>query len=288
MQNYSLDFQIGKLNCRLISPPSSPVLSQPTNTYYEHVHSCVEFHYIEEGSCEFICSKRSFPLTKGQLLAVPPRSYHRQMKQSENFRKFSLLINILPPSKYCSDSDMLFYKTIMVDKPSAISIKTPELHAAFARMSELRKATEIQYAHTEKIRALCNLLLVELFEEIVDHDKIKKELTVPSISWEEYIIDNFTALKFAPKSSFGELADQLHVSKRQLHRMIKQKYNTNYRDKMKELRVEIATGFLCGTDKSISEISELLGYNNISAFSAFIKNATGKTPTQIRKDGAQK
>ena len=283
MQNYSLDFYIGKLNCRLINPPSAHIFSQNTGTYYEHIHSCVELHYIEEGSCEFICSKKIIPLTKDQLLAVPPRAYHRQIKQSENFSKISILINILPPSKDCSDSDVLFYETIMVEKPSVISINNPELLRTFTRLSELRKTTEIQYTRTEKLRALCNLLLVELFEEIVGEDKIKKELTVPSISWEEYIIDNFTALKFAPKSSFGELADQLHVSKRQLHRMIKQKYNTNYRDKMKELRVEIATGFLRGTDKSISEISDLLGYNNISAFSTFIKNATGKTPTQIRK-----
>ena len=75
----------------------------------------------------------------------------------------------------------------------------------------------------------------------------------------------------------------LHVSPRQLHRIIKKSYGKSYREKLSEIRVEIATSFLSGSDKSIAEISELLGYSTPANFSTFIKNATGKTPSEIRK-----
>jgi len=58
----------------------------------------------------------------------------------------------------------------------------------------------------------------------------------------------------------------------------------NYRDKLKEIRLEIALNFLSHSDKSIAQIAQLLGYGSSANFSAFIKKATGKTPSQLRKE----
>ena len=81
------------------------------------------------------------------------------------------------------------------------------------------------------------------------------------------------------------LADELHISTRQLHRILQKLYGANYRDQLLQIRLKIATGFLTGTDKSIAEISEMMGYGSPANFATFIKKVTGKTPGQIRKEG---
>ena len=38
------------------------------------------------------------------------------------------------------------------------------------------------------------------------------------------------------------------------------------------------------TEKSVAEISEMVGYSSPANFSTFIKNVTGKTPSAIRRE----
>ena len=179
---------------------------------------------------------------------------------------------------------MAFYNLFFSGEAFQTSVKNTYLAPTLERIRGLLRGRELQYINAEKMRALCNLFLVDLFEQAASTAPNEEPTEIkPSFS-DEYIIDTFMALKFMPKSSVEELAKELHVSERHLSRLIKQKYHMNYREKTKETRLEIAMGFLRGTDKSITEIAELLGYSNTSAFSAFIKNATGKTPREISKE----
>ena len=137
----------------------------------------------------------------------------------------------------------------------------------------------------ERLRIVCNSFFVELLDQISGDSLTKNENNLQNHFSEDLVLENHIALQFMPGASFSTLAEQLHVSTRQLHRIITQKYGINYRDKMKEIRIEIATDFLCNTDKSIAQIAEIMGYSDTSSFSNFIKKATGKTPQQIRKMG---
>ncbi len=282
MPQYPINFTIGNLSCKLVVLLSLNKENEYTATYYEHLHSCPELQYIETGSCELICKKENFTVNAGELLIVPPRVYHRTVRNSNNIRKLSIILDITP-SNNADNADITFYNTFFADKAALISLKETPIIQILERICSLTESSELHYVDAEKLRALCNLFLIEFFDHAASREQVEKAISDKPIFSDEFVIDTFIAHEFKPKSSVEELATQLHVSERQLHRIIKQKYNMNYREKQKEIRVEIATGFLTGTDKSIGEIAELLGYSNTSAFSAFMKNATGKTPRQIRK-----
>ena len=49
------------------------------------------------------------------------------------------------------------------------------------------------------------------------------------------------------------------------------------------LRVNAAKGYLENTNKSISEISDAVGYENALYFSRLFKKYTGMTPTEYKK-----
>ncbi|MBQ8249425.1 MAG: AraC family transcriptional regulator [Clostridia bacterium] len=282
MPQHSIDFNIGNLLCKLIILLSCDKENAYYSTYYEHHHSCPELQYIESGSCDLTCKKESFTVNAGQLLIIPPRVYHHTVRNSNNIRKLSIILDIVP-SEDADSMDMAFYNMFFADKPILLSLKGTSIIQTLGHICSLLEEPELHYIEAEKLRAFCNLFLITLFDHTVNKEQIEEKISDKQIFSDEFIIDTFIAQEFKPKSSAEGLATKLHVSERQLHRIIKQKYNMNYREKLKEIRVEIATGFLTGTDKSIGEIAELLGYSNLSAFSAFMKNATGKTPRQIRK-----
>ena len=47
---------------------------------------------------------------------------------------------------------------------------------------------------------------------------------------------------------------------------------------------EVSMDLLLTTEKSVAEISEMVGYSSPANFSTFIKNVTGKTPSAIRRE----
>ena len=278
--HYELGFSIGATPCQLIGiqPDSAAALSP--DPYYDHYHQSTELHYITHGECEFSFGKTTLKVHDGELLIIPPRSYHREISSSEDISKMSMTVSLTEPEGTVTVSDSIFYDAFDKEEPTLLKIKNTPLERRLLAMRE-RAREEISFLNREWTRADCSALLLELFEKISPDSMPDSEQEI--YFSRENIVDNFFAQNFMRASSKNELANKLYISPRQLHRVLKKKYGKNYREKLSEIRVEIATSFLSGSDKSISEISELLGYSTPANFSTFIKNATGKTPSEIRK-----
>jgi len=144
--------------------------------------------------------------------------------------------------------------------------------------------SEMHYLKREKVRVLVTTLLINIFDRLFPDNNTKMTMKSSELPPTEETLNNFFAFSFMSNSSHSDLANKLHVSPRQLHRIMKKTYNINYRQKLKEVRLETAINFLRNTDKSIAEISNILGYSSSANFSTFIKTSTGKTPSQIRKE----
>ena len=80
------------------------------------------------------------------------------------------------------------------------------------------------------------------------------------------------------------IRDSLCISPRQLDRILRKSYGMSYREKLTEIRIEVSMDLLLTTEKSVAEISEMVGYSSPANFSTFIKNVTGKTPSAIRRE----
>ena len=160
----------------------------------------------------------------------------------------------------------------------------PNLQYPLAQLRTLSREMAPTYLHLEKIRSLCSLLLLELHDTLTQQELETHAAASLGPLPQDYAIDAFFAYHYNRNNGSPVLARKLNVSPRQLNRIIKKTYGLNYREKLQEIRLEIATDFLTTSNKRVSEIAELLGYSSSANFSSFIKNATGKTPTQIRRE----
>lgn len=77
------------------------------------------------------------------------------------------------------------------------------------------------------------------------------------------------------------IASSLHMHPRTLQRLLVAE-GTSFRDLLREARIELADYLLRLTRTPVSDISALLGYSNVSAFSRAFEKERGYPPTQER------
>jgi AraC-like DNA-binding protein len=83
----------------------------------------------------------------------------------------------------------------------------------------------------------------------------------------------------------ADVADSLHMTTRNLHRKL-QKENTSFKLLLNEVRHDLALQYIHDRSITLTEISFMLGFSEVSSFSRAFKNWTGKPPSAARAQGS--
>lgn len=84
------------------------------------------------------------------------------------------------------------------------------------------------------------------------------------------------------KVNEASVADGLHMSVRTLNRKLKAE-NTSFKTLLFEIRSELANQYLNDITLTLTEISYMLGFSEISSFSRAYRRWTGRPPSAVRK-----
>jgi len=84
------------------------------------------------------------------------------------------------------------------------------------------------------------------------------------------------------EANLDDVAAQLHVSPRTLHRKLDEQ-DTNFRQLLEQVRKQLALDYIGQAHLSIGEISFLLGFASNSNFSRAFKRWTGQSPQDYRQ-----
>lgn len=279
----SLDFSVFEMSCRLVHV-NSELHSAPGRNFYPHHHSTMELHYVFAGRCSITMDNIQHHVDAGQLLLIPPGLYHYVSDTSPDLARITIAIQFEPPASCHRES--LAPRIFAALSPSApLLLNIPPDSPPADVLSRMHTLPLSSGAVTlEKLRALSQLLVLELFDILTHTQAVSLPVSVSPPAPQDFVIDEFFVHSFRLNNGSPILARKLHVSTRQLQRIIKQSYGMNYRDKLKEVRLQIALDLLSRTDKSIAQIAQQLGYSSSANFSAFIKSTTGKTPSQLRRE----
>jgi AraC-like DNA-binding protein len=77
------------------------------------------------------------------------------------------------------------------------------------------------------------------------------------------------------------IAEALHMTARNLHRKL-HKENTSFKFLLNEVRQELAEQYIRDRSITLTEMSFMLGFSEVSSFSRAYKNWTGKAPSAVR------
>ena len=137
--------------------------------------------------------------------------------------------------------------------PSLLSDSTTKLYAGLLMIELIKHSDKAKQNELNPVR---HYIMVEAIKKYID---------------EHY-----------QNASLYELAEKLHQPHYALSKQIKNATNLTFKDLLQEKRLTQAKQLLIGTNIAITEIAELVGYDNISYFYRIFKNS-GHTPKKLRE-----
>ncbi len=288
MFRYDLSFSFGGIPTTLIHSHNSTYDRRRPDTrgarpFLPHSHSHVEFQYVIDGQGTVSTPGQAIDLRPGQLLIIPPRLEHRLTVTSSHLLRQTLSMLFLPSSSHVpSEFDPLF--SLCRGKELVTLDVAPDSPLADCLMS-LHALTDIlppDGLTQELIRGYCLLFLSHLTHSLPVVTPPDVRSAEAPITREREIMDSFFQHEFSLRNNAADLARRLHISTRQLSRILQDTYGMTFREIMTARRLTIAVDRLTNSNDPLAQIAEFLGFGGPTAFGIFIKKETGLTPSQIR------
>jgi len=237
-----------------------------------HNNAEFELHFILRGSCSLDVENTAHTLNALDTILIAPGQYHLPTPQPGEFERFSLSFSL-------SEGALSSRLGEMVPCCKIYSI-TPEIYGVCQEV--FRECSVKTPYHHEMLHALLTKLIIDAFRRlhIVSGEASPKKQTAQFYTGK---IDNFFETHWEGNLGAEDLAAQLHISRRQLARILQQQYGMGFREKLLRTRMDRAAWLLRNSNKPVSVIAYEVGYASESAFYISFRENFAQTPAQYRE-----
>lgn len=243
-----------------------------------HYHPYYEIYILLSGKRKYLFNNKIVVLNPYDVLIVKPYEVHRAIPL-ENIPYERYIINLDPSllsqiEKYNKEIKKLF-------KRGVIRLEGDD----FLRIINNIKSIEKDIKNGKKefacsIRNYLERILVDMLifdSQYSNSEQIQKnDIRIQEVL--DYIIINYKE-----KITIDICANICSMSKTNFTRVFHKVVGTNLKEYINSVRIQKASDLLLETDLSISEISEKVGFDSASYFSAVFKSKLNITPKEFRK-----
>lgn len=246
---------------------------------HSHSKNSYELHYISLGRGILNSMGKKYDITPGALFMTGPKIEHEQISDPE-----------CPMTEYC-----IYLKIEQPENP-----KNEKLSKIFAdtvfwlgrddgRIRDLMNTTfsELEGDRPGREQMIESLMIQIVLTMIRTYESVTKSAGSssgkPRSSDTTYLLIEEAFLYDYKSITLDALAKRLGLGTRQTERLLKKHYSKTFQQKKTESRIFAACTLLRESKKSISEISEELGYSSAEHFSSTFKKYCGMTPGEYRK-----
>lgn len=256
-----------------VFPMFSAEFPQPAPTLH-HTHSWYEMFCAVEDPITLCFEDRICQLAPGQAIIIPPGIYHYAVFADPNHRDhaFHFSVQRLQHSDTAATIENLLVSYVSI--PFPVDATCMHLVGFLSQALEARKSI------------LCGTYLLALLlgcaECTAPREGDEAEPVADNKVSRIYKIEQALYTHYTGQLPIKLLAQELHLSQRQVSRIIRQHYGTSYRSKNKDLRMQSAARRL-QNGETIAQVAAAEGYSSISAFYAAFRRTFGITPAEYRK-----
>ena len=237
--------------------------------FSSHLHQHIELVILKKGHSQFTVDTQIYDAEAGDLVVIFPNQIHSiKTLEPEEFMIMIVNPDIMPEyakqfASFVPESNLLKG----VDKD-------PEL------MDIANSISKIHYSDIPFRNDILRGYLLTFF------GKLLGKLAIKDIQEKGYdilgIILNYCTANFDKPISLEVLEKDLHISKYYISHTFSSRLHIGFNDYINSLRVSNACKHLRKTDKSITEISYLVGFNTMRTFNRAFKKQLGMTPKEYR------
>lgn len=251
-----------------------------------HNHYAFEVHCLLSGRGSFIVDTDEIPVQSGDVLIIGPEVYHRFTEDLRHpIRRYILQFNYTWARATGSDRRSLDPEThdIAATLEAIRHYRFQDDGTIAGLLHGLKKELDTaSLGRYSCIQSLFVLLILHLVRSVKPQTYPYQLPSKQKDDRRTRIIDSFFH-DCQPIGSLEELAAQLNLSPRQTNRVLNKYYNTSFKQKLFETRLEIAKDLLIKSDKTVLQIAEEVGYSGANNFHDLFVKKTGVTPAQFRK-----
>ncbi len=235
-----------------------------------HIHYHLEVAFIIAGHVRAQVDSEIYDANAGDIIIVFPNQVHSY----EPIERDQHILAIVNPDWFPE-----FEKQFKDSVPVSNLIKG---NADNGELVEILKKLNDEYLEDNSYsEAVMRGYLLTFFGKLFRKTEWKHERP------EDYCvlgrIMNYCTTNFDKDLSLDVLEKELYLSKSYISRIINNKLNMGFNDYVNSIRISNACRLLSHTNKSMTEISELVGFNTLRTFNrAFIKQKN-VTPSEYQK-----
>ena len=237
-----------------------------------HSNADYELHIILRGACSLDVEDRHYLLRDHEAILNAPGQYHQPHVLPGEFEHFSLSFS--PAGGALLDT---LRKLAPDSKVFPITAETVTLCRSIFYESAAGNPFRREMLQAQLTQLLlCAFRLLNLVTEAMPADQ------APDKIHRTDLIDAFFESHLADKAGEAALAEQLHLSRRQLARVLQEHYGMGFQKKLICARMDRAAWLLRSTGKRVGEIAGLVGYTSEAAFYQVFRSQYEMTPQQYR------
>lgn len=232
---------------------------------FAHLHKELEIIYVRKGKAVAYADKNSYLLNAGDMFIAFPNQvhYYRTVIRGE----FMVLI---------------FSPDILYDVSSKISKSKPDINC-FTSLDDgnLKDIFDRIYSLDGEYK---NIAISGYINVVMS--RILPKLRLQTVDTENnsafFNVIDFCTRNFKDDITLDIVAEELHLSKYYISRLINNRLKQNFNEYINNLRISEACNLLRATDEKIADISEDVGFGTIRSFNRAFKLIMGMSPAEYR------
>ncbi len=264
---YKIKLPFGDVEC-IISVKSMSGVTHSVDVE-RHTNLQNELHIVLEGEAQIDVDDSVYSLNRNVALIIPKNKFHSLFGKNRPFLHFTVSFELFKN------------KSEIIPDFTSLTLSQKEIDLCFDIIKESRGSSPFC---RQRIFALYTLLLTSVFEELSIFKNRAGERDVDSFDDRYFVIDDFFETNLNKNCTEADLAKRLHISKRQLNRVLVSNYGTTFREKLTNARMDRAKWLLRTTDMGVDLICDAIGFASQTSFYKAFKKHTNTTPLKYRKD----
>ena len=243
------------------------VIAYPPQTHY---HPDYEVYYLTEGRCRYFIHDKTYSMTPGDLVVIPPGAIHKVIYETPIHSRmlFNCTADYLPAS-------VLPFMEQLAHFPQ----RSDTANAVASLYRKIRNAVEQPDDFSQDTIRCCVMQLFLLMAKVAAHSTPLPSSSPFVEQAVSYIRANYTG-----HFTLADTARHCAVSPEHLSRVFKKETGFGFHEYVNLYRLKKAEALLkSGQGQSISQIALLCGFSDSNYFSGIFKKMYGISPSQVKK-----
>ncbi len=240
-----------------------------TMGYTSHLHSHIELGFMFRGHTRVTVDSEVYDVREGDVIVVFPNQIHR----FETVEREQYILLIVHPD-LMPEFSAQFTGSLPVSNLLPGAARDEELKSLIQRISDT------YYGDEPYKEMILRGYLLAFFGKLLPRAELR------GVQTRDYhvlgMILNYCISHSDRNLSLGLLEKELHISKYYISHIMSNKLHMGFNDYVNSLRVSNACKHLVKSDRTVTEISEIVGFNTMRTFNRAFAKQMGCTPSEYR------